>query len=122
MKKFTKEHEWTLAKENIVTIGISAHAAKELGDITFVELPTVGNEIAAGDVLTVVESVKAASDVFSPLSGKVVDVNQTLENNPQLINGSPEEEGWICKIEATDLSELDDLMTADAYKAYLNTL
>jgi len=122
MKKFTKEHEWISLEGDVATIGITNHAAHELGDITFVELPTIGNQASAGEVLTVVESVKAASDVFSPVSGTICEVNQELEDNPALVNESPEEEGWICKIKNIDSSELDDLMEESKYLAYVKTL
>ena len=122
MKKFTKEHEWISLEGDVATIGITDHAAHELGDITFVELPNVGDQASAGEVLTVVESVKAASDVFSPVSGTISEVNQELEANPALVNESPEEEGWICKVEEVDSSELDALMDETEYRAYVETL
>ncbi len=122
MKKFTKEHEWIALDGTEATIGITDHAAHELGDITFVELPAIGSQINAGEVLTVVESVKAASDVFSPVSGIVSAANQELDANPQLVNDSPEEEGWICKIKDIDASELDGLMDETEYKAFVATL
>ncbi len=122
MKKFTKEHEWIELQDGVVTIGITAHAARELGDITFVELPNIGDQTSAGDVLTVVESVKAASDVFSPVSGTICEVNQDLNNSPELVNNSPEDEGWICKVKDVDLSELDSLMEENEYRTYVETL
>lgn len=122
MKKFTKEHEWIVLSGTQAIIGITDHAAHELGDITFVELPAVDSQINAGDVLTVVESVKAASDVFSPVSGIVCEVNQELDSNPQLVNDSPEEDGWICKLKDVDASELDDLMDEPEYRAFVSSL
>jgi len=122
MKKFTKEHEWISLQDDVATIGITEYAAHELGDITFVELPTIGDQASAGEVLTLVESVKAASDVFSPVSGTIYEVNQELENNPALVNESAEEEGWICKVKDVDSSELDDLMEESEYRAYVETL
>jgi len=122
MKKFTKEHEWINLEGSLATIGITDHAAHELGDITFVELPNIGDQASAGEVLTVVESVKAASDVFSPVSGTICEVNQELEDNPALVNESPEEEGWICKVKDVDSAELDDLMEESEYRAYVKTL
>lgn len=122
MKKFTKEHEWVSLQGEIATVGITDHAAHELGDITFVELPNIGDQASAGEVLTVVESVKAASDVFSPVSGTICEVNQALENNPAFVNESPEEDGWICKIKDIDSSELDDLMDESEYRTYVKTL
>jgi len=122
MKKFTKEHEWIVLNGTEAIIGITDHAAHELGDITFVELPAIGAQINAGEVLTVVESVKAASDVFSPVSGVVCAANQELDSNPQLVNDSPEEDGWICKMKDIDASELDGLMDEKEYRAFIATL
>lgn len=122
MKKFTKEHEWIVLNGTEAIIGITDHAAHELGDITFVELPTIGTQINAGEVLTVVESVKAASDVFSPVSGVVCAANQELDANPQIVNDSPEEDGWICKMKDVDASELDGLMDEKEYRAFIATL
>ena len=122
MKKFTKEHEWIELESSVATMGITEHASKELGDITFVELPSVGDTINAGDVLTVVESVKAASDVFSPVSGTVKEINSELEDSPQLINESPEDDGWICKLSDVDKAELEDLMTEEEYHNYIESL
>lgn len=122
MKKFTKEHEWIVLNGTEAIIGITDHAAHELGDITFVELPAIGTQINAGEVLTVVESVKAASDVFSPVSGVVCAANQELDANPQIVNDSPEEDGWICKMKDVDASELDGLMDEKEYRAFIATL
>ncbi|MEI6055054.1 MAG: glycine cleavage system protein GcvH [Lentisphaerota bacterium] len=122
MKKFTKEHEWIVLNGTEAIIGITDHAAHELGDITFVELPAIGAQINAGEVLTVVESVKAASDVFSPVSGIVCDANKELDANPQLVNDSPEEDAWICKMKDVDASELDGLMDEKEYRAFVATL
>lgn len=122
MKKFTKEHEWVSLQGDVATIGITDYAAHELGDITFVELPNIGDQASTGEVLTVVESVKAASDVFSPVSGTICEVNQELENNPALVNESSEEEGWICKVKDVDSSGLDGLMEESEYRTYVETL
>lgn len=122
MKKFTKEHEWIVLNGTEAIIGITDHAAHELGDITFVELPAIGTQINAGEVLTVVESVKAASDVFSPVSGVVCAANQELDANPQIVNDSPEEDGWICKMKDVNASELDGLMDEKEYRAFIATL
>ena len=100
-------------------VGISKHAADELGDITFVELPEIGLDIILGDVLAVIESVKAASDIYSPISGTVKENNMELEDSPGTINTSPENEGWICKIENFDIDEIEELMNEDEYAAYL---
>ncbi len=123
-RKYSKEHEWVELKGNIATIGLSDHAAKELGDITFVEQPAIDDEFAIGDVLTVVESVKAATDVFAPISGVVVEVNETLEDEPNIVNESAEDDGWICKLEAgeTITKEFEALMTEEEYSSFLNNL
>jgi glycine cleavage system H protein len=117
-RRYTKDHEWILPEgENRAKIGITDHAAEALGDIVFVELPQEGDSFSAGDALAVVESVKAASDVYTPVSGTVVAVNDSLENAPEQINAEPMET-WIAVIELTDPSELDDLMDEGAYRAF----
>ena len=121
-KFFTKDHEWVEVDGEFAFIGISEHAAEELGDITFVELPEMDAEIIVGDPCAVVESVKAASDIYAPVSGKVVEVNATLEENPALINDSAEDEGWLCKITDIDVAELDSLMTVEEYEQYLKEI
>jgi len=118
MIRYTKEHEWVNIEGATATVGISHHAQEALGDITFVELPTVGKVLKAGAQLGVVESVKAASDIYSPISGTVSEVNSSLDSAPELINQSPEAKGWICKltnITATDVSQLMDEATYQAY-------
>ena len=122
MKKFTKDHEWVSLEGTIATIGVTAYAAKELGDITFVEVPEVDDKATVGEVLTVVESVKAATDVFSPVNGTIVEVNEELEDNPQLVNESAEENGWVCKIEIEDSSTIDALMTEEEYNTFIKSL
>jgi len=119
---FTKEHEWVKVKEGIGAIGISDHAAHELGDITFVELPKISKTVKQFEVLAAIESVKAASDIFSPLSGKVVKINEALEDAPEIVNESAEDAGWMAWIEITDESELKNLMTQEQYSDYLKTL
>lgn len=119
---FTKEHEWVKVKEGIGAIGISDHAAHELGDITFVELPKIGKTVKQFEVLAAIESVKAASDIFSPLSGTVVKINQALEDAPEIVNESAEDAGWMVWIEIADQSELKNLMTQEQYGDYLKTL
>lgn len=114
--KFAKDHEWIrLETDNIATVGISNHAQETLGDITFVEIPSVGTAFAKGDALGVVESVKAASDIYMPVGGKVVAVNEQLEKFPQLLNSDPEGLGWIIKVEMSDPSEAGGLMTKEEY-------
>jgi glycine cleavage system H protein len=122
MKYYTEEHEWVEIVGKEATIGISEHAAAELGDITYVELPEDGNDLIIGDQLGVVESVKAASDIYSPLSGTIVAINEALDNTPELINESAESKGWICKLADFDESELDDLMNTSGYEKYLKSL
>lgn len=119
---FTKEHEWVKVKEGIGAVGISEHAAHELGDITFVELPKIGKTVKQFEVLAAIESVKAASDIFSPLSGKVVKINEALDDAPEIVNESAEDAGWMAWIEIADESELKNLMTQDQYNEYLKTL
>ena len=118
-KKFSEEHEWVEYKNGVATVGISAYAAEELGDITFVELPDKGVVFAQGDVMCVVESVKAASDVFAPVGGTVTEVNGRLEEDPGLINASPEKDGWFCKLEEVDEAELDGLMLEEQYDQFV---
>ena len=114
--KYTKSHEWVRVEEgNLVTVGITDHAQELLGDLVFVELPEVGADLGIGAECAVVESVKAASDVYSPLSGEVIEVNETLADAPETINQDAYEEGWIFRLRLTEPSELDDLMDADAY-------
>ena len=122
MKYYTDAHEWIMVEDDEAIIGISEYAAEELGDITYVELPTEDDDVMVGDTLGVIESVKAASDVYSPIGGTVVEVNSDLEDNPGLVNESAEGAGWICKLTNIDVAELDDLMTPDAYAKYLKTL
>jgi glycine cleavage system H protein len=119
---FTKEHEWVKVKEGIGAVGISEHAAHELGDITFVELPKMGAAVKQFGVLGSIESVKAASDIFAPVSGKVIKVNEALEAAPEIVNESAEDAGWMAWVEIADESELKNLMTQDQYDDYLKTL
>lgn len=119
---FTKEHEWVKVAGNVGTVGISDHAAHELGDITFVELPKIGAVVTQFGVLGSIESVKAASDIFSPLSGKVITVNDALETAPEVVNESAEDAAWMARIEIADEAELKNLMTQDQYNDYLKTL
>ena len=121
-KYYSKSHEWAIIDGDEATVGISAYAAKELGDITYVELPKVSSDVIVGDSVGVVESVKAASDVYSPLSGTVTAINKNLEDDPGLVSNSPEEKGWIYKLENIDLDELEDLLSEEDYAKYLKTL
>ena len=119
---FTKEHEWVKVEGNNGTVGISDHAAHELGDITFVELPKIGAAVKQFGVLGSIDSVKAASDIFAPLSGTVTAVNEALDLAPEAVNESAEGAGWMAKIMIADESELQNLMTQEQYDEYLKTL
>jgi glycine cleavage system H protein len=119
---FSKEHEWVKVRDGIGAVGISEHAAHELGDITFVELPKMGNSVKQFGLLGSIESVKAASDIYAPLSGKVIKVNEALDTAPEIVNESAEDAGWMAWIEIADASELQNLMTREQYDAYLKTL
>ncbi len=116
---FTKEHEWVRVSEGVAVVGISDHAAQLLGDVTFVELPSPGKVVTQFRQFAAIESVKAASDIYAPLSGKVVAVNETLESAPEIVNESPEDAGWIVRIEPSDLDELRNLMTGAQYEEFL---
>ncbi len=122
MKYYSEDHEWVEVNGAEATIGISIHAAEELGDITYIELPEEDEDFIVGDILGVVESVKAASDIYAPISGTVVSVNEALLDDPSLVNDSPEERGWICKLSNIDSSELDDMMNEASYAKYLRNL
>ena len=118
---YTKEHEWAALDEDIVTIGITDYAQGELGDIVFVELPEVGTQFTAGDSFGVIEAVKTVSDLFSPVTGEIIEVNDELTNNPALINTSPYQEGWIVKIKANNKKELKNLLNAAGYQSMLES-
>lgn len=120
--RFTKDHEWVEVDGDVATIGITAYAADQLGDVVFVETPAVGKAVKKGDGLAVVESVKAASDVYAPLSGEVVAANAGLSDTPETVNQSPEADGWFAKVKLADATELDGLMDRDAYETFLQTL
>ncbi len=119
---YTKEHEWICLEDSIAYAGIAEYAQSALGDITFIELPQVGNEVEQSEPFASVESVKAASDIFAPISGKIIEVNTDLESSPELINKSCYEKGWIAKIEVSDLEEKDSLMNAEEYGKFLEGL
>lgn len=119
---FTKEHEWVRLQDGVGVVGISEHAAHELGDVTFVELPKLGAKVGQFDLLGSIESVKAASDIFAPVSGTVVKVNQALEDAPELVNESPLDAGWMAWLELDDAAELEKLMTEEQYADFLKTL
>jgi glycine cleavage system H protein len=116
--RFTRDHEWVAADGTTAVVGITDHAQHALGDITFVELPKVGKRLKAHDVLGVVESVKAASDIFAPVAGVVKEANAALNATPELINQEPYGKGWICKLEGVDMSQAQGLMTAEQYEVH----
>ncbi len=118
---YTKEHEWAALDGDVVTIGITGYAQGELGDIVFVELPEVGTKVAAEDSFGVIEAVKTVSDLFAPVTGEIVGVNDELTDNPALINTSPYKEGWIIKIKASNKEELENLLNAAAYQSMLES-
>ena len=120
--RFTKDHEWVALEGDVATVGITAYAAEQLGDVVFVETPEVGKTVKAGDGLAVVESVKAASDVYAPISGQVVEANTELGDAPETVNAVPESGGWFAKLKVADKGEFDALMDRAAYEAYLGTL
>ena len=116
--KYTPSHEWILDNgDGTVTVGITDHAQELLGDVVFVEVPEIGREVNKGEEFSLVESVKAASDIYAPVTGEVVAVNEALEDAPETVNESPFEDGWIAKIKLADAAELDDLLDAIAYEA-----
>jgi glycine cleavage system H protein len=120
--KYTKDHEWARLEGDQVRIGVTAHAVEQLGDVTLVDLPPVGADVQSQERFGDIESVKAVSELFSPVSGEVVEVNGELESSPELVNEGPYEQGWMVLIKVTDPSELDRLMDATAYEDYLGTL
>ena len=119
---FTDEHEWIDVDGDTATVGITDYAQSQLGDIVFVELPQVGSAVAKGKDAAVVESVKAASDVYAPITGEVTEANSALEDDPALVNSSPEDGGWFFKLTISDKSELEGLMDAAAYKSFCDSL
>ncbi len=119
---YTQEHEWLAVDGTTATVGVTDYAQAQLGDVVFVELPDAGRVVAKGKEAAVVESVKAASDVYSPVSGTVIEANAALADDPALVNSAPEGEGWFFKLTLSDASELDGLMDAAAYKAWVATL
>jgi len=119
---YSKEHEWVRVKDGIACIGITDYAANQLGDITYVELPRIGKIVTQFGELCSIESVKAASDIFAPVSGKVVKVNEALEETPEIVNESAEDAGWLAWIEMADMKELGNLMNLEGYDDYLRSL
>jgi glycine cleavage system H protein len=118
-RKYTKTHEWVLIKGDIATIGITDYAQNELGDITYVELPGVGDMLGQSDSFGIVESVKAASDIYMPLAGEVTDANADTESAPELLNSSPYQDAWLIKVKISEPDQLENLMDADSYSEFL---
>jgi glycine cleavage system H protein len=121
-KRYTKDHEWVLLDGDIATVGITDHAQEQLGDLVHVELPELERAVAEGETCAVVESVKAAADVFAPLAGKVVEINETVVEDPSIVNSDAEGEGWFFRIELDDTDSFETLMDQDAYDEFLETL
>ncbi len=119
---YTSDHEWLRIEGDVATIGITDYAQSQLGDVVFVELPKVGRSLKKAEAAAVVESVKAASDVYAPITGEVTEANDALDEDPALVNSSPEESGWFFKLTIADKGELDGLMDADAYKSFCDGL
>lgn len=116
--KFTKTHEWVRIDDDVVTVGLADFAQQELGDITYLELPDIGDSVTAGEAFGVVESVKAASDIYSPLDGEVIERNETAVDGPEVINASPYDDAWLIRIKVADPSQLDALMDAGSYDSF----
>jgi glycine cleavage system H protein len=117
--KYSREHEWVKVEGNVAQVGITDYAQSELGDVVYVELPEVGTDVEANNTFGVVESVKAVSDLFAPVTGSIAEVNPQLEEEPELVNSDPYEDGWMIKITMSDASELNDLLDADEYKTFV---
>lgn len=120
--RFTKDHEWVSVDGDIATVGITAYAAEQLGDVVFVEVPEIGKTVGQGDGLAVVESVKAASDVYAPVAGEVVEANTALSETPETVNAAAETGGWFARLKITDPAQVEALMDRTAYDQYLSTL
>lgn len=120
--RYTIEHEWVRLEGDIATVGITDHAQEALGDVVFVELPDAGREVAEAEACAVVESVKAASDVYAPIAGRILETNPEIVADPSLVNSSPHERGWFFRMAPADPTAVEKLMDADAYAAYLKTL
>ena len=118
-KKYTKEHEWVEVDGNTATVGITNHAQESLGDIVFIDLPTVGKEVKSNEELCVIESVKAASDIYAPIDGEVIEINNNLNDDASIVNQDPEKDGWIFKMKIADPNQYNNLMSLDEYLASL---
>lgn len=120
--RYSKDHEWVRLEGDIAVVGISDYAQEQLGDVVYVELPEVGKQVDRGSEAAVVESVKAASEVFAPVGGEVVDVNESLNDDPSLVNSDPTGKGWFLRLRVADPSQLDDLMSGEAYQDFVESL
>src|SRR6201996_5520971 len=121
-KRFTKEHEWVLMEGDIATVGITDHAQEQLGDLVHIELPELERAVVEGETCAVVESVKAAPDIFAPLAGKVVEINETIVEDPSIVNSDAEGEGWFFRLELDDPAAFEQLLDQDGYDEFLETL
>ena len=121
-RRYTKEHEWVVLDGDIATVGITDHAQEQLGDLVHIELPDLERQVVEGETCSVVESVKAASDIFAPLTGKVVEVNETIVEDPSIVNSDAEGEGWFFRLEIEDPDAFEQLMDQDGYDEFLETL
>ncbi len=119
-KKYTKEHEWVEINGDTATVGITNHAQESLGDIVFIDLPTLGKEVKSNEELCVIESVKAASDIYAPIDGEVIEINNNLNDDASIVNQDPEKDGWIFKMKISDPSQYNNLMTLEEYLASLD--
>jgi glycine cleavage system H protein len=120
--RYSKDHEWVAVEGDVATIGITEHAQRQLGDVVFVELPAIGKKVSKGGDAAVVESVKAASEVYAPVTGEVIEVNAELNGDPALVNRAAEGNGWFMKVKLTNPAEIDELMDKAAYDAFVATL
>ena len=120
--RYTKDHEWVRLDGEIATVGITDHAQQQLGELVFIELPELERDVAAGEACAVVESVKAASDVYSPLAGRIAEINETIVEGPEIVNNDAEGEGWFFRLELDDVDSFEELMDQDAYDEFLETL
>ena len=121
-KKYSKEHEWIIVDKDIATVGITDHAQESLGDIVFVELPNLGSKVTSGAEVSTIESVKAASDIYSPVDGEIVEINDKLSSDASIINNDAENEGWIFKLKITNSDQIDSLMSLSEYNEFLKTI
>lgn len=119
--KFTPSHEWIVCQKDIGTIGITLYAQKELGEVVYIELPAVGRKVKKGEEIAVLESTKAAADIYSPITGEIIEINQSLVDDCDKINRSPEKDGWLFKVRLTNAEELNELMNANEYKDLVNS-